>query len=190
MELSFGRLGLINISFSVSEDALANKDMLTGLPELQHLCIDLRTLFERSRAALDGTDCSAVAHPSASRTCDSLSRLMIVRHQRVTGRKLIDDDSTALLYAPPSNSDRPRENYFAHKSDEDPFPDPNLMDVEDKTKDDAETKDIEAMNQHAIKSDIKTRFLSRFVISSESSDRRSAHTSLAYRPKSIRYIFN
>lgn len=159
MELSSERLALTNISFLVSDAALVSEDMLIGLPVLQHLGIDLRLLLECNPAVLDGTDCSAAPHPSVSKTCGSFGRLMIARHQRVTGQELIDDSSTTTPHAPPSNPKRPRENYFAHKFDEDPFPDPNLLDLDDKSKDDAEIKYIEAMIQQAIDNDFEARYV-------------------------------
>lgn len=56
MELSSGRLELTNISFIVSDAALASEDVLIGLPALQHLVVDSRTILKRNRAMIDGQD--------------------------------------------------------------------------------------------------------------------------------------
>lgn len=74
MEMSSGRLTLTDISYLVSDDVSASEDILIVLPVLQHLGIDSRTQLERNRATLDGTDCSSVPYPSASKKCGALGR--------------------------------------------------------------------------------------------------------------------
>lgn len=65
LQLSSGRLALKNVSFLVADDELSCEDLLIGLPVLHQLELDTRTLLERNRAILDGTDCSSVGNPAA-----------------------------------------------------------------------------------------------------------------------------
>lgn len=78
MELCSGRLALRNISFLVSDAVLSSEDMIIGLPVLQHLGIDSRTLLERNRATLHGTDCSYV-HMCSTRPCRRPMALSVAR---------------------------------------------------------------------------------------------------------------
>lgn len=149
LELSTGSLALTNILFLVSDAALSSEELLIGLPVFQHLGIDSRTLLERNRAALDGTDCSTVSHPTVTESCGSLGRLMIPRIQRVVEREPIYHDVKDTKPTTP-DPNRPRANYYANKFDKDPFPDPNLMDVDSKRRDCAEGAEIEAMIQRAV----------------------------------------
>lgn len=84
---------------------------------------------------------------------------MIAPQQGVSGREPIYHNSTDPSSTSPPDPDRPRENYFSHKFDEESFPDPNLMDIDDKSKEEAERKEIEAMIQRAIAKDIGPRFV-------------------------------
>lgn len=143
MELSAGRLALNNISFLVADANLSCEDVLVGHPVLKHLGIDSRTLLERNRASLDGTDCSTVDHPTVSSACGSLGRLCIARLQRTHGAEPV---STVSDSPPTLSSDRPRGNYYAHKFDIDPFPDPSLISLHDcSARTDDEKADITAM---------------------------------------------
>lgn len=65
------------MSFLVLDDTLVTEDIIIGLPVLQHLGIDSRTLFERNSDALDGTSCSTVAHRSVLKSCGTFGRLMV-----------------------------------------------------------------------------------------------------------------
>lgn len=47
--------------------------------------------------------------------------------------------------------DRPLENYFVKKWDEDPLPDPNLLDVDEPTRQSSEKGNIEDMTERAIR---------------------------------------
>lgn len=123
LELSTGRLALRNVSFLVADAHLSCEDILLGYPVLQHLGIDSRTLLERNRSILDGTDCSPVSHPSIDKQGGLLGRLLIARLQRVKDTISNSDTSQKL------DINRPRANYFDHKSDLDPFPNPNLVDL-------------------------------------------------------------
>ena len=64
LHLSAGQLALTKAMFLVSDDDLAEEDLLIGLPLLRHLGIDSRTMLENNRSQLHGTDCSDVrTHP-------------------------------------------------------------------------------------------------------------------------------
>lgn len=162
LELSSGLLALTNISFLVSYASLLTEDLLIGLPVLQHLGIDSRILLERNRSALDGTDCFVVKNPTVSKTCGTLGRLMIVRLQRITGRDPTDESETAT---PPAElyPTRSRENYFASRFDEDPFPDPNLLDLDCPSRDATKRADVLAMIKHSIGNDIPAEFVTSFT---------------------------
>lgn len=136
LELASGRLALRNISFLVADSELAAEDLLIGLPVLKHLGIDSKTLLERNRATLDGTDCDLVRPRQDVSTCGTLGRLLIARLQRVKGPEPIAEDNsetenaTGTARQKPSDPERPCENFFAHKLEHDPFPNPNLMDLD------------------------------------------------------------
>lgn len=143
MELSSGRLALHNVSFLVADAHLACEDILFGYPILQHLGIDSRTLLERNRSVIDGTDCSPVGHPTIGQKGGSLGRLMIARLQRIQGSDPLTESQITL------DPNRPRSNYFQHKSDLDPFPDPNLVTLEDNSSTKFNSKDLMDMIERA-----------------------------------------
>lgn len=62
--LSSRQLDLTNICFFVANYHLSCKDILIGLPLLQHFRKDRRTLVEAQRDALDGTDCADASNPT------------------------------------------------------------------------------------------------------------------------------
>ena len=111
----------------VADDDLACEDLLIGLPLLQHLGIDSRTMLENNRATLDGTDFSDVETMMHN---TSIGRLMLARIQGVRGtqpKTNIDDVHNKPTHAP----DRPRVNYNSIRMDDNPFPNPNLIDIID-----------------------------------------------------------
>ena len=59
---SSGQLSLSNVIFLVADDDLACEDLTIGLPVLQLLQVDTRTLLENNRAALDGVNCTDVGN--------------------------------------------------------------------------------------------------------------------------------
>lgn len=85
---------------------------------------------------------------------------MISRHLSVSGREPIDHESAETARVPSTDSNRPRENYFAQKVDDDLFLDPNLMDLDDKSKGEAENVEILAMINRAIENSIEKRLSS------------------------------
>lgn len=113
MELPSRRLARTKTSFS--DAAIASEDVIIGLPVLQHLGIDSRTLLERNHARLCDPHCVSVPHPSVSKTCGSLGRLMITRHHRLNGRESIDDEHPSKPNLVPAlHPDGRRANYCAH----------------------------------------------------------------------------
>lgn len=78
---------------------------------------------------------------------------MIARSQFLAERDPINHDSTKLTKSPRLplyDPSRPGKKYFAYKFDEDAFRDPNLMDVDDTSEDEAERKKIKKTMQRAI----------------------------------------
>ncbi len=55
LHLAAGQLALFNVRFLVADGVLSSGDLIVGLPVLQHLKVDNRTLLEKDRASLDGT---------------------------------------------------------------------------------------------------------------------------------------
>lgn len=92
MELSSGHLILADISFLVSDAALANKDVLIGLPVFQYVFIASHTLLKRSHKMLDCNDYFPVQKPSVYKTCGLLRPLITALHQRVSGHEPSDHD--------------------------------------------------------------------------------------------------
>lgn len=132
MNLSSERMALANITFLVADDDLACEDILIGLPVLENMGIDSCTLLERNRAVIDGTDCAEVGNPSFSASSGVLDRLILSidefaygdQHNDPTERFDRNDTVTE-----PLDLDRPRHNYFANQRIDDPFPNPDLIEV-------------------------------------------------------------
>ena len=116
LHLSSGRLALKNIKFLVADDddALACEDLLIGLPVLKHLRVDTKTLLEDNIKTLDGTDCSLT-----DQVRDKTGKLGRLMSARFNGQDNFNEP-------PPSN--RPKVNYNTARNEEDPFPDPSLLD--------------------------------------------------------------
>ena len=118
LNLSSGRLALKNLRFLIPDDAVASEDMLIGRPVLRHLRVDTKTLLEERVSSLDGTDCSPDLLPKANG--GHVSRLMLARLNRVNNDE-VDTPPTA-------DPTRPKVNYFSARAEEDPLPDPSLLD--------------------------------------------------------------
>lgn len=54
LRITVGPLALVNVVLLVLDDELAAEDVLLGLPLLQHLGIDTKTMLEKHRDNLDG----------------------------------------------------------------------------------------------------------------------------------------
>ena len=137
LHLSSGQLALANVTYLVADDDLACEDILIGLPVLRHLQVDTRTLLETNRSALDGIDCSDVGNPSLDERSGRVSRLMICRLNRVRNNY------------PSSQGDRPHVHYRAARTEDDPFPDPSLLDPVDSTQHDEVLEAIANMKHKA-----------------------------------------
>ena len=68
LQLASGQLALANITYLVADSGLACEDLLIGLPVLQHLQVDTKTLLENNRAILNGADYSSVGNPATHLT--------------------------------------------------------------------------------------------------------------------------
>ena len=111
---------MVNITFLVADDGLTDEDLLIGLPVLEHLKLDTRTMLERNCRDLDGMDCSQVGNPTRTSPGGSVSRLMIARLNGYQSHKSIH-----RVRVP---ADRPRVNYHTARTEEDHFVDPFLLD--------------------------------------------------------------
>lgn len=80
-------------------------------------------------------------------------------NQSVIGWERIEHDPEKPAHAPTLHLDRPRGNYLTNKFDEDPFPDPEPMELDEKLQEETERKEIEEMTQRVIDNDIEQRFV-------------------------------
>lgn len=111
------------MTFLVADANLAVEDLLIGLPVLQHLDIDTKTLLEQKRDVLDGFDCSSIRNTPSGTRGGQVSRLMIARLNRVSN----SDAEPSLT----SKADRPHVDYYQVREEPDPFPDKSLLDPVD-----------------------------------------------------------
>lgn len=75
--LSAGLLALVNVAFLVADADLLVEGLLIGLPVLQHLGVDTKTLSEGCRDLLEGSGCSSVAASHSGVHGGQVNRLMI-----------------------------------------------------------------------------------------------------------------
>lgn len=122
MHLASGQLALTNVTFLVADAELACEPLIIGLPVIQHLQVDTRTLLENNRDVLDGADCSHIRNTANDSRGGTVSRMMI---SRLNGERTSDNDQAK---ATDIDMDRPRVNYNTARMEEDPFPDPSLLD--------------------------------------------------------------
>lgn len=120
LHLASRRLALRNLTYLIAHDDLACEDLFIGLPVLQHLKVDSKILLESNRASLDGTDCTLIPHSTAP-VRGVVSRLMISGMSRLPGNGLRRDSAHF--------SQRVHVNYFTVRTEEDPFPDPSVLDL-------------------------------------------------------------
>lgn len=115
LHLSSGRPALKNTKFFVADEncAMVCEDLLIGLPVWRYLRLDTQTLLEAGIQTLEGTDCSLSEVPPKM---GKLGRLMTVCLNRQC-----DEDSR-----PEAN--RPTVKYHKACLEEDPLPDPSLLD--------------------------------------------------------------
>lgn len=122
LQLPSGQLALMNIKFLVADDELACEELLIGRPVLEHLKVDTNTLLDTNRSVLDGVDCSEIGNPTAAKNGGMVSRIMVSRLNQVQ-----EDEPNSEVQGELA-ADRPRVNYNAARNEEDPFPDPSLLD--------------------------------------------------------------
>eukprot|EP00737_Agarophyton_chilense_P004416 gb/GEZJ01005548.1/.p1 GENE.gb/GEZJ01005548.1/~~gb/GEZJ01005548.1/.p1 ORF type:complete len:277 (+),score=18.39 gb/GEZJ01005548.1/:1081-1911(+) len=121
LHLSSGSLALQNITYLVADNDLACEELLIGRPVLRHLRVDTETLLNNNRFALNGADCLEVGNPTVDSDEGYVSCLMVERLHK----DLHASDAIQRIQ-PPLN--RPRANFHAARQDQDPFPDPSLLD--------------------------------------------------------------
>lgn len=143
LQLLVGPLALVNVTYLVADADLAAESLLIGLPVLQHLGVDTKTLLEERRDRLDGADCSAVKAATSGSGGGRVSRLMIARLNRVT------NDSVEPVIHPDDN--RHHVDFFKVREEADPFPDASLLDPLDADQHDEIQEALESMVQDAKK---------------------------------------
>ena len=109
--LASGRLALTHISFLRADDDLVSDDVIIGHSVLTHVGIDTKSLSEKNRQKLDGTDSRDVGNPSRSNGSGRVSTLMIARANNLV-----------------TNNNPDQLNYFSSREDQDPFKNPTLLD--------------------------------------------------------------
>lgn len=143
MHLSSGQLALSNVKFLVSDDALVSEDLLIGLPVLEHLQVETRTLLERNRSALDGADCFEVASPMIDERSGTVSRMMISRLNRSVNTEESDERQSFV-------------HFNSVRSERAPFPDPSLLDPIDSEQHGEIEAAVASMKDNAMKNGLST----------------------------------
>ena len=143
LQLPSGSLALANITFLIADNDLACEDLLIGRPVLRHLRVDTETLLDNNRFALNGADCSDVGNPTANDNEGFISRLTAAR-AHTTPESFLKNHPK-----PPPPANRPRINYHAARIDQDPFPDPSLLDLIDSDQHEAIEDAVDSMIEKA-----------------------------------------
>lgn len=120
LKLSSGRMALRNVSFLVADDETACEELLVGLPVLRHLGIDSRRLLEQNWNNPDGTECTIIERSLERRSVGHLGRLMTARLK-----------NTETPPTPNLDPQRTRAKYYDRQTEEDPFPDPFVLQADD-----------------------------------------------------------
>lgn len=141
LHLSAGQMALKNIRYLVADDSLTCEDILIGLPVLRHLRVDTRTLLEDNYTSLHGTDCAL--NDSETQKTGKLGRIMSARLNQIQ-----ETDKEPSEKIDPA---RPKVNYHKARTEEDPFPDPSLLDLIDKDQHDEIKAAVKGMEQAAKK---------------------------------------
>lgn len=106
--------------------------MLLGLPILQYLGVDTKTLLEDRRDLLDGTDCGKVS--ASARTRDGktgkIGRLMLARLNRVENEAVVPtrQDNTDDADLDAAGVRKSSVDYYEVRDETDPFPDASIID--------------------------------------------------------------
>lgn len=140
LRLAAGPLALVNVTYLVADDDLAVEDLLIGLPVLQHLGIDTKSLLESKRDVLDGIDCSSVRSSTGTTCGGHVSRLISSRLNRVVD---------PFDFNTPPDPSRPRVNFYSVQEEVDPFPDKSLLHPIDSAQQEEVSEAIENMVQVA-----------------------------------------
>lgn len=111
---------MVNVFILVTDADLVVGDLFTGLAILQLLGVDTKTLLEKRRDLLDGSDCSSIRVANVGTNGGRVSRLMIARLSRLPNPETPSDN---LLHVHCS-----RVNYFKLPDEKEPFPNANFLD--------------------------------------------------------------
>lgn len=122
LSLPSGKLAMLNVCFLVADDDLACESVLVGLPLLEHMKVDTKTMLDENRDRLDGIDCGMVGNPTRGGSTGYVGRVMVARYNAEG-----NVSSSALATVDPN---RPKVDYFEARDEKDPFPDPCLIEPE------------------------------------------------------------
>ena len=131
LNLKAGPLALRNVLFLISDDRLTSEPVIIGRPVLKHMKVDTKSLLEERAALLDGTDCSSVGNPTTGKG-GYVSRLM---------RSLTEEQD--------QNTARFTTSYNRERLQQDPLPDPALIDLTTYETGTERRKSIEMMLERA-----------------------------------------
>lgn len=154
LKLSAGPLALLNVRYLVAESNLTAEDVLIGLPVLRHFGVDTKTLLEERRDLLDGSDCSNVEAGKGG----TVSRLMVARLHCVPNEAVSEDCSKE---GDPTYSRDSSVDYYRVREEEDPFPDPSVLDPLDIDQEDAIESGIDSLLEEANRNGMQGKELER-----------------------------
>lgn len=92
LRLAAGPVLLVKVTFLVSDVELGVEDFLFGLPILEHLVVDTKTLLEDKRNFVDGYDCSDIGREPTACKGVHISGLMTARLNQI----IFNSNSTAV----------------------------------------------------------------------------------------------
>lgn len=131
---SAGPFALLNFEYLLSECDLAEEDLCLGLPVLQRLDADTKTLLEEHRDRLDGSDFASISTLSNLKRAGHVSRIMIARLRNVADRSAEHGDVRGQNSGDGSEYLATKEksaNYFSSCEEGDPFPVLSIIDYLD-----------------------------------------------------------
>lgn len=93
---------LLNVRFLFADCDLFEGDLIIWLPVLSHLLVDTRTLLERNRASLDGTDRAEVQGIKSHQDLQQVWRM-------------VEEKGNMVSHIPLNDANRPRDNYYNNR---------------------------------------------------------------------------
>lgn len=106
MKMASVHIALDNVTYLVAEDKLGIEDLLIGLPVVQHLHVDSRTLIGNNRALLDVTDGFQVVNRTESDRGGQINLITVARLTRIPNSQVL---KSPIKY----EESRPKINFYA-----------------------------------------------------------------------------